>query len=562
MKGQSTSEWDGEVTLVSQLAAAASLFAFLFYFRRGDLLLYGDAVAHINIARRVIDSQTPGLLQLGTVWLPLPHLFMVPFLFSDAAWRTGIAGSIPSMCAYVFSTAGIFLLVRSSLNAQKSSEPVSPSTRPTIPARTGAWMAAIVYAANPNLLYMQTTAMTEPLYLAFFIWSVVHFSDFVRASGPIESRQLAPARSLIKCGWCVLGATLIRYDGWMLAGVLCVATACVTITSKRKALRFTFGKFLLLASIGPLLWLAYNAIIYRNPLEFANGQYSARAIEQHKTALSASSPHPGWHSLPVSFSYFFKSAEDNIAPEKLQIPWVVVLLAGLIVILACNRRLWPLLLLALPIAFYTLSVAYGSIPIYLPDWWPFSHYNVRFGLEMVPAFVVALALAMHFLIQRIGKPTAKMVVSVCTLAFVFATYGLIWKSQPICYREAWVNSRSRIALDQALASTFLKLPRDSTLLMYLGDHVGALQDAGIPLRRTINEGNHRPWKAPADPEGLWERALADPQKYADYAVSIDDDPVAKHIQRRDLTSMVVIRTVGEPPATIYWTHRVPGNQTR
>ena len=48
------------------------MFSFLYYFQHNDLLLYGDAVAHINIARRVFDSQTPGLLQLGTVWLPLP----------------------------------------------------------------------------------------------------------------------------------------------------------------------------------------------------------------------------------------------------------------------------------------------------------------------------------------------------------------------------------------------------------------------------------------------------------------------------------------------------------
>ena len=56
--------------------------SFLYYFQRGDVLLYGDAVAHLNIARRVFDSKTPGLLQLGTVWLPLPHLLMIPFLLS------------------------------------------------------------------------------------------------------------------------------------------------------------------------------------------------------------------------------------------------------------------------------------------------------------------------------------------------------------------------------------------------------------------------------------------------------------------------------------------------
>ena len=73
------------------------MFAFLFYYRAGEVLLYGDAIAHINIARRVLDSRTPGLLRLGTVWLPLPHLLMIPFIVSTKMWQTGAGGSIPSM---------------------------------------------------------------------------------------------------------------------------------------------------------------------------------------------------------------------------------------------------------------------------------------------------------------------------------------------------------------------------------------------------------------------------------------------------------------------------------
>ena len=90
---------DRSATRVALIAVLVSLSSFLYYFQRSDLLLYGDAVAHINIARRVVDSQTPGLLQLGTVWLPLPHLLMIPFIFSDAMWRNGAGGSIPSMKA-------------------------------------------------------------------------------------------------------------------------------------------------------------------------------------------------------------------------------------------------------------------------------------------------------------------------------------------------------------------------------------------------------------------------------------------------------------------------------
>src|SRR6202142_4328492 len=107
-----------ETALVALLAAAISIASFFYYLQHGDILLYGDAVAHINIARRVFDSRTPGLLQLGTVWLPLPHLLMVPFIFFDWMWRTGAGGSVPSMVAYALGTAGIFRLLRSALSFQ------------------------------------------------------------------------------------------------------------------------------------------------------------------------------------------------------------------------------------------------------------------------------------------------------------------------------------------------------------------------------------------------------------------------------------------------------------
>jgi hypothetical protein len=541
MKLQPTGRWDRETTLVGQLAAAVSLVAFLFYFRHGDLLLYGDAVAHINIARRVIDSMTPGLLQLGTVWLPLPHLLMIPFLFSDAAWQTGIAGSIPSMVAYVLGTVGVFRLVLGAL---------SHADKPSAAVRASAWLAALIYAGNPSLLYLQTTAMTEPLYLALFIWALVHFSEFVRADA---GTGLRPAPwSLTKCGLCVAGACLTRYDGWWLGVVLGIAAVLVALRSDHKhSLGRVLTRFVLLAVAGPALWLGYNAIVYRNPLEFANGPYSARAIE-HKSMQS----HPGAHDLPVAFSYFLKSAELNMTEAGWQRLWVGVLLVGTLMIFVFDLRLWPSLLLWTPLIFYVLSIAYGGVPIYLPPWWPFSLYNVRYGLELLPAFAVFAAMLLHFLLALARGRWMKAAVGVVIVGLVAASYASVWRAQPICYREARVNSATRITLETELASNLRLLPHHTTLLMYLGDHVGAVQRAGIPLRQTINEGNHRTWAKPSDPEGLWERALADPHQYADYVVAMDGDPVAKQVQRQGLTSVVVVHTVGQPAATIYWTGRV------
>src|SRR5271165_67969 len=103
---------ENEIVRLAWLAIFISVFSFLFYSRHGDLLLYGDAVAHINIARRVFDSKTPGLLQLGTVWLPLPHLLILPFIVSKQMWQSGAGGSMPSMAAFALSVIGIFRLVR------------------------------------------------------------------------------------------------------------------------------------------------------------------------------------------------------------------------------------------------------------------------------------------------------------------------------------------------------------------------------------------------------------------------------------------------------------------
>ena len=46
------------------------------------MLLYGDAVAHINIARRVFDSRTPGLCSWEQLAAPAASA-MMPFLISD-----------------------------------------------------------------------------------------------------------------------------------------------------------------------------------------------------------------------------------------------------------------------------------------------------------------------------------------------------------------------------------------------------------------------------------------------------------------------------------------------
>jgi hypothetical protein len=216
-----------------------------------------------------------------------------------------------------------------------------------------------------------------------------------------------------------------------------------------------------------------------------------------------------------------------------------------------GRALWPLLVLWVPLPFYMLSIAYGGVPIFLPVWWPYSLYNVRYGVQLLPAFAVAAALAAYFAARRGPSIKAKALVAGVLVIFVAGNYASVWWRQPVSFREAWNNSRTRQALEKELASSLEELPLNATLLMYLGDHVGALEIAGIPLRRVIYEGNHRSWRQPSDPQGLWERALADPARYVDFVVASDGDPVSSGMERQGLESLLVIHVTGQPRVVLY-----------
>ena len=541
--------WDSDVRLLAWLASCVSVFAFLYYYRFAEILLYGDAIAHINIARRVFDSKTPGLLQLGTVWLPLPHLLMIPFLVSDQMWRSGAGGSIPSLIAYIFGAIGIFRLTRGVFSNPDANGP----------ARVAGWTAALIYAANPNLIYMQSTAMGEALYLALFIWSVVFFMEAVCGG----------ARALLKCGGCLAAACLTRYDGWFLAVAMVVVALVISLapilqaSNSRPAQARIFSrsavvKFVLVVASAPALWLTYNGIVYRNPLEFENGPYSAKAIER-KTQSAGNPGHPGSENPILAARYFLKSAETNVASNDwLQRGWVLLVLISTVLLAVVSettqKKLAALTLFfwLVPLIFYALSIAYGGVPIFVPEFWPFTHYNVRYGLYLLPAFsFVGGILAYGTLRIQSLRLRFRLAALAAVIVFVIVSYASIWRATPICLEEAQVNMRTRNQLQTQLAGWLEKLPEESTLLMYLGDHVGALERAGIPLKRTINEGNHRVWIQPSDPDGLWERALADPPRYADYVVAFEGDPVWQAVSDRHLRELVEIHVSGQPRAVLY-----------
>src|SRR5438093_8020754 len=83
--------------------------AFLFFLSRDQTFVHIDAIAHVNKARGLFDNIQPGLRQLGTVWLPLPHLLMAPLAAIDPFWRSGAAGSLLSIVCFIGTSIFLFL---------------------------------------------------------------------------------------------------------------------------------------------------------------------------------------------------------------------------------------------------------------------------------------------------------------------------------------------------------------------------------------------------------------------------------------------------------------------
>ena len=172
--------------------------AALFYSRQGLTLSHYDAKAHLVVARRVLDSLTPEYSQIGAVWLPLPHLLNLLPVQIDAFYRTGASAVAISILSFALACYAIgHLVVR------------------VTGARVAAAIAVAMFALDPNVLYLQSTPMTEPLLFGLVLLSIVLVYNFVDQRTP-RTRRLA--------GWTLVAACLTRYEAWFVtAAVLSLA---------------------------------------------------------------------------------------------------------------------------------------------------------------------------------------------------------------------------------------------------------------------------------------------------------------------------------------------------
>src|SRR5271167_3197509 len=95
---------------VAAVIVAAALADLYYFYSRGLANLYGDGLAHVEGARRLFDSLTPGYAEIGSAWLPLYHIIAAPLALNQFLWQTGLAGGLVSAAAYVVTAWVLFSL--------------------------------------------------------------------------------------------------------------------------------------------------------------------------------------------------------------------------------------------------------------------------------------------------------------------------------------------------------------------------------------------------------------------------------------------------------------------
>jgi hypothetical protein len=230
------------------IMSVSSISAVMLY--RADryaFLYFGDAISHLTHARLFVDSRVPGIHSIGTVWLPLPHMIYLPAALINALYYSGIAGPVIGIPFLTCTTLLLFAMIRRSIG----SAPI-------------AFLCALLFGLNPNLVYMALTPMTEILLLFFLALAGVTLLKWIDSDREFH---------LLVCAAAVVCASLCRYEAWLCVPFVSVlalirAGELSTKALKRRALVAASAGVIVWAGI--VVWLLWNLTEYGDALKFVH----------------------------------------------------------------------------------------------------------------------------------------------------------------------------------------------------------------------------------------------------------------------------------------------------
>lgn len=458
------------VIIVAAIATTLAIASFLYFYHQGMTNLYGDGIAHVNIARKVVDSPDDSLwqryIQIGSPWLPLQTVLMLPLVLSDKLWRTGVAGSLISMLSFVVTCVALFKLAIH-LYAKEDRE-----YQTLLP-----FVAVAIFALSPSVLFMQATPMTELVFtgaLAVAAWRLQAWL----------SEQTT--KQLIIAAMAMTVATMARYEAWSVALLACALVLFLSQGERKLKIKNAMI-FSLIVAICPLYWLWHNWAIYGDALWFLTGPNSARGIYLQNAA------NLGWSKIFVGNALLDLLLMTVTVAACVGFIPIVLGLAGFFRFIKVRRRgvfdSAPVFLLSVPFFFQCFSLFRGEIQIFPLS--AFGLLNVRYGLPHLLALALFVP-AMIPLLDRLGKPTAVL----CVGLLVAFQYGYLISdgvSQLAVYQEGYRNGvNSQAAREWAKAARFTREnPPPTKILMQSGSLGPVVSQGGLQFADVIHEGTSR-----------------------------------------------------------------------
>ena len=415
-----------------------------------------DAKGHLLVPRRIIDNLNPGLRQIGAFWLPLPHILYLPFVQNDYLYFSGLAGTPLSMVCFVLTAWVFFRLVQ------------------TLFDPFAAFCASLLYITNPNILYLQSTPLTENMSLLFFLASVYLFVRFFQNS----SRKYLIGASFFS----VLGV-LTRYENWFVFATMGLLLMILSWKDRRGFKNFVYDALILgvpnVAAMALTFWINW----------YTTGQ----AYMDHSFKHTDFQPADG--SFFIAFFVVLYTVGNLISYD-----WTLFALIAAFLLFRKRFRETPFLA--------SLAIL-GPLFLYLYEYWDNHPTRIRYGLPFVP-------IAFYLLSYWPGRSRLITFLFLVWFGHVMLTSPFYKLGSSELLKESMRDSEN-LSLQAGLLSYLHQHDDGKLILAAMGDVAPMLYDLKLPVKRYVHEG--------AKP--YWNDAVtyAHPEKVVGWVFMTQDDRV-------------------------------------